>query len=366
MPGVRETSGLKSALQSVLIVANSGRMLANAVRSAGYQPLVIDLFADQDTQAIAERVWQVEELSLVLVQKAVESLLLTYKIQWIVYGSGLENFPETFEYLAGCSVVMGNDFSVIQRLHAKKTFFKQLDALDIPYPAVRFYPPGSHAGWLIKPTYHAGGVGIRYCDRVAGENEYYQKFCPGEAGSVLFCADGEQFDIIGFHRQWTLAEDDFTFAGIIKEACIPEELQRTVHKWLDKLVRFYHLQGLASLDFIYNAAHCYFLEINPRPPASMMLYPEFDLFGAHRTGRFLKATEQKTIRALQIVYAKEACVIPSGIKWPQWSYDKPKYTTSIQIGAPICSIMAHGKTVQQVLARLQAKQIKIEEFILNR
>jgi predicted ATP-grasp superfamily ATP-dependent carboligase len=361
MSGVREKSGLKS----VLIVANSGRMLAAEVRSAGYKPLVIDLFADQDTEAIAEQLWQVEDLSLVRVQKSVESLLLAFKVQWIIYGSGLENHPETLEYLAACSAVMGNDFSVIQRLHAKKTFFKQIDALDIPYPKVQFYPPSNKAGWLIKPVHHAGGLGIRYCDRVAGEHEYYQKFCPGEVGSVLFCADGERFDVIGFHRQWTLAEDDFTFAGIIKETRFPEELQGTVHNWLDKLVRFYHLKGLASLDFICNG-ECFFLEINPRPPASMMLYPELDLFSAHRTGRLMATAEQKTIRALQIVYAKEACIIPLGIKWPQWSYDKPKCKTRIQIGEPICSIMAHGKTVQQTLARLQAKQIKIEEFILNR
>ena len=355
----RDTSGLKSALQGVLVIANSGRMLADAVSRADLNPLVIDLFADQDTDAIAEQLWQVENLSLVAVQEIVEHIVLSYKILWVVYGSGLENYPETLEYLADCFSVMGNDYSVIKHLCAKKTFFKQLDILDIQHPEVQFYPPENSEGWLIKPTSHVGGLGIGWCSRAAGDNEYYQKFCQGEAGSVLFCADGEQFEVIGFHRQWTVNHDDFTFSGIVQEALLPVEQQQAVQCWLKKLVSYYHLKGLASVDFIWDGNACYFLEINPRPPASMMLYPELDLLTAHITGSLDCSDIDKTIQALQIVYAKQPCEIRQTV-WPEWSFDQPWVKTSIQVNEPVCTILAQGQTVQQALDSLLAKQIIIE------
>ncbi|RLA24957.1 MAG: ATP-dependent carboxylate-amine ligase [Gammaproteobacteria bacterium] len=360
------TSGLKSALQEVLVIAHSGRMLASLVRSAGYTPLVIDLFADQDTEAIAEQVWQVDDLSVAAIQQAVDNLLLSYKVSWVIYGSGLENYPETLEYLAEYFTVTGNDFSVIRQLNAKKDYFKQLDALDIRYPEVQFYPPENSTAWLIKPVNHVGGLGISCCDRVASADEYYQEFCQGKVGSVLFCADGEQFELIGFHRQWTIAKDNFAFAGMIRNDLVTEEHKQTIRIWVKKLVSFYHLKGLASLDFICQDAACYFLEINPRPPASIMLYPELDLLSAHLSGRLNAVTADNSIRALQIVYAKQACKIPLGVVWPEWSFDQPKSDTCILANEPICSIMARGKTAEQTLTRLQGQQTHIENIILNR
>ncbi|WP_428354073.1 ATP-grasp domain-containing protein [Methyloprofundus sp.] len=359
-----DNSGLKSATHKVLVIANSGRMLASLVRSAGYAPLVIDLFADQDTETIAEQVWQVEDLSFAAVRPVIERLLLSDKVQWVIYGSGLENHPETLEYLAGRYNVLGNDYFIIKQMHAKKAFFKQLDILGISYPEVQFDSPGENSGWLIKPVNHLGGLGIRCCDRQAKEHEYYQRYFEGEVGSVLFCADGEQFDLIGFHRQWTVAEDDFTFAGIIKAACLPVEHKKTIRNWLRKLVSFYHLKGLASLDYIYHDEGCCFLEINPRPPASMALYPELDLISAHISGR-LTATADNSMRALQIVYATQSCQIQAGVEWPEWSFDRPKANSKIQAGEPLCSIVAQEKTAEHTLAQLMARQIYIENIFFK-
>lgn len=366
MSDILDTGRLKPAQQGVLVIANSGRMLANAVRSAGYIPLVIDLFADQDTEQLAEQVWQVKNMTLAVIREVVQKLLLSYKIQWVIYGSGLENHPKTLEYLAGRFSVMGNDFSVINQLTANRTFFARLDDLNIQHPEVQFLPPKNSAGWLLKPINHVGGFGIGWCNRSARDDEYYQKFCHGEAGSVLFCADGAQFTLIGFHRQWTVADDNFAFAGIMTDACLAAGHQKTVCDWLKKLVSYYHLKGLASLDFIFNDTECYFLEINPRPPASMMLYPELDLLTAHRTGQLNITTEAKLIRAIQIVYAKQQYRIQQGIDWPEWSFDRPKYKTSIQVDEPVCSIMAQGLTAEQTFTLLKGKQIHIENIILNR
>lgn len=356
----RVTSGLKSALQGVLVIAHSGRMLAHAVKQAGYSPLVIDLFADQDTVAIAEQSWQVENLSLAVIQEIVEQELLSYKIQWVIYGSGLEIQPETLVYLAEHFTVAGNNATVCKQLSCKKEFFSHLDTLGIRYPDVRFCLPEDTDGWLIKPIHHLGGVGINWCDRKTTEDEYYQKFCLGKSASVLFCADGQHVELIGFHRQWTIDQRNFSFAGIIQEYVLPDYEQQRVQRWLEKLVSCYHLKGLGSLDFIWNGENCYFLEVNPRPPASMMLYPELDLLKAHMTGQLTRTKQDKKVHALQVVYAQQPCKIYKPIEWPAWSFDRPKLHTRILRGEPICSIMAQENTTEQALNSLLEKQIIIE------
>lgn len=75
-------------------------MLAQAARQAGYLPLVIDLYADQDTEALAEQACQVESLALAIVQPIVEQLATLYTFTFVVYGSGLEGHQETLFWLA--------------------------------------------------------------------------------------------------------------------------------------------------------------------------------------------------------------------------------------------------------------------------
>ncbi len=360
MLDIPETGGLKPALpEGILVIAHSGRMLAQAVRQAGHRPLVIDLFADQDAATIAEQLWQVENLSLAVIQGRVEQLILKYKINWVIYGSGMENQPETLAYLEKIFKVAGNSAFVCAQLNRKKSFFKQLSALGICYPEVRFQLPEKNIDWLIKPVNNVGGTGIRRCIAVAEKNEYYQKFCPGVAGSVLFCADGLQVDLIGFHRQWSL-KDSFIFSGIVQECILPEAEQKRIQCWLEKLMNCYHFKGLGSLDYIWNGKMCFFLEINPRPPASMLLYPELDLLSVHITERLTLRTQEKTVRAMQIVYAKQACYIKQEVKWPEWSFDKPRISTRIKSGEPICTILAQEKTIKQALESLLNKHKIIE------
>lgn len=338
-------------------------MLAQLANEANYRPLVIDLFADQDTKALAEQVWQVDSLLLFVVQPLIESLSALFTLEWVVYGSGLEADQSTLAWLVRHFTVLGNSAAVFAQFSDKKIFFKQLDRFNIHYPEICFSAPTDKKRWLIKPMDHAGGLGIRWYKSKAGSDEYYQQFCAGQVGSVLFCADGQQVELIGFHRQWPVSQDDFTFAGIIQESILPEAEQQRVCCWLKKLVRYYGLHGLGSLDFIWDGQQCYFLEINPRPPASMMLYPELDLLTAHITGRLPDSNKDNTIMALQIVYAQQACTVPLIEPWPEWSFDQPRLGTQVQSGWPICSIMAKGTTVRQVLDNLLEKQKIIEHTI---
>lgn len=340
-------------------------MLAQLARKANYNVIVVDLFADQDTQSIAEQVCQVDSLALSEVRRVIASLALNFTIRRVVYGGGLENHQETLLWLTKTFSLVGNKPEVFEQFRDKSALFRQLDEFKIQHPDVRFSPPGDTKRWLIKPIDHIGGVGIRESNRGAHANEYYQIFCQGQAGSVLFCADGQSARMIGFHRQWSISQNDFTFAGIIREQILPAIEQDKVIDWLEQLVSYYHLQGLGSLDFIWDGQQCYFLEINLRPPASVMLYPELDLISAHISRQLPTQIKDSSTRAVQLVYVQHACQVKSLVEWPEWSFDRPENNACIQAGQPICSIMAHGKTVQQTLVRLLDRQKIIENTILN-
>jgi len=362
---VLEIVAVKCLLEYVLVIASSGRMLAQAAVSAKYRVLVVDLFSDQDTEQSAEQVYPVADLSLKSVQRVVKQIKISYKVAFVVYGSGLESQPKTLQWLSTCFLILGNKVEVIEQLTNLHSFFNRLDLLAIPYPDVSYRVPLISDDYLIKSMKSAGGAGVSFCNRKATMGEYYQKRIVGQVGSVLFCAQAKHVEVIGFHRQWTRAEHDFVFSGIIREQILPLSVQQQVHQWVEKLVAHYDLQGLVGLDFIWDGERCYFLEINARPPASMMLYPELDLFSAHtqRVISKISTAISHKIYALQIIYATQSCLIKPDFSWPKMSYDRPKATTKITKGEPICSIMASAATNQQALASLLEQQQIIENSI---
>ena len=339
-------------------------MLAELGNKAGYKIVVIDLFADQDTQGFSEQIIKVTTLALVDVQKAVAVLQLSFNINRVVYGSGLEACQDSLAWLASSFLVTGNQPAIHAQFRDKPSFFKQLKQLNIPFPDVQFAQPKQDGRWLIKPYDHVGGLGVREVAGDATKHEYYQKYMIGQVGSVLFCADGLSVDIIGFQRQWTVSQDDFTFSGLVSKQLLPVHEQNNIQAWLSSLMRYYSLQGLGGLDFIWDGQRCYFLEVNLRPPASVMLYPELDLFNAHIFGKKVTQVKDDSVRALQIVYAQEDYKLSTSTKWPEWSFDRPENDVCFQVGEPICSIMAHGKTVQQALQQLLDRQKFLENTIL--
>jgi len=356
-------------METILIVAGSGRMLAQAAKHAGLKPLIIDLFADLDMQDYAEDFRQVASLAEPDLAPAVDYFIERYAVAHVVYGSGFECYPESLHYLKRRLIVLGNDPDAFARQLDKPAFFSTLDALNIPHPDVIFSAPGCADGWLIKPMQGQGGVGIRRYDGCAIDNSvYWQRFQAGTTYSALFLADGQQVQIIGFNRQWSVALSEtqaFVFSGVINNAELSDTQQALIRDWLKRMVPVFELKGLNSLDFIHEDDCSYVLEINPRPSASMQLYDR-DLLGGHIQaciGTTLVAwlpSSQQT--GYQVVYAERDLIIPDRFEWPPWCMDLPKSGNMCRAGQPLCSIIAHQKNAQSVVEQLLTKQ----QLIINK
>lgn len=358
-------------MEMILIVASSGRMLSQAAKNAGLKPLVIDLFADLDTQSYAEDFRRIESLAEQDLAPAVDDFVERYAVTDVIYGSGFEYYPDSLRYLDSRLTVLGNHPDVFARLQNKQAFFSTLDDLNIPHPEVAFNAPDIADGWLMKPMQGQGGVGIQryHDDFAAAPSVYWQKFQTGMPHSVLFLSDGQQIQVIGFNTQWSasLSEtQEFVFSGVINSTDLPDKHKTAITGWLKRIVPAFVLKGLNSLDFIHADECSYVLEINPRPSASMQLYDE-DLLVRHIRacqGAFandaLPSSAHPT--GYQIVYAGQDLAIPDLFEWPEWCMDLPEAGSLIRTGQPICSIIAHQKESQSVSEQLLTKQ----QLIINK
>ena len=361
----------KSEAGFILIIASSARMLAKTARVSGFKPLVIDLFADLDTQSYAEDFNKITTLAKQYLKPAVDYFIKTYQVIQVVYGSGFENHPESLFYLNSCLSILGNSPDVFIDLHDKPAFFAALNRLAIPYPCVCFSQPDEFVDWLIKPMRAQGGFGIKhYLGEEVDSDSYWQSYQIGQQYSVLFLADGLNLQVIGFNSQWATNLGDgreFMFAGIINSCDLSIEGQSRVVEWLQKLVPLFNLKGLNSLDFIDDGVQSWLLEINPRPSASMQLY-EADLFKRHiRASLGELSHEPHSIAGYtgyQVIYAQHDIIIPDEFLWPEGCLDLPESGVICRTGQPICSIMSHKMQAHTVMSALQTQQLNLQKRFL--
>ena len=362
---------MKQETQYIIVVANSVRMLAKAAKKAGFKPLSIDLYGDQDAVFCSEDHLKIPSLQKVHLTAAVRYFRNRYPVTHSVYGSGFEQYPDSLSVLSDDLILVGNQPEVFAKSQDKATFFSLLSALGIPFPQVAFNVPDVEKDWLIKPMRGHGGYGIKkFRNNEVGSSlssVYWQKYQQGEPHSVLFLANGEKCQIIGFNKQWTTAlnnKNEFVFSGIVNHTVLTCRQKSRLITWIEKLVAAFSLKGLNSLDFIQHGEESYVLEINHRPPASMQLYGA-DLFVRH-----LKACEGELddleqthddITGYQVVYARQGLTIPRDFKWPEDTFDLPKANTIISAGQPICSMITHAQKPLAVHEQLSKQQA----FILN-
>ncbi|TSA41117.1 MAG: ATP-grasp domain-containing protein [Methylococcaceae bacterium] len=355
-----------TAATPVLMIASSARMMAQLAHQVGITVVVIDLFADTDTQQTALESVLVSSLSIDNLRYAVKYFINKYAITTAVYGSGFEAHAESLFYLAKQLTLCGNAPQIFANIQNKLLFFKVLTDANISYPEVTFTLPATNKTWLFKPNLGQGGQGIHYLSHQDDARQgYWQAYIKGQVGSVIFFAKDKKSQLIGFNTQWSeaLAENDFVFSGIINHSDLPDNCRTLLAQWIATLTRLFCLQGINSMDFIYAKGQLYVLEINARIPASVQLYsPTWFYQHVINSAYYAKtAVAQKGFTAYQIVYAAQQCYIPTTWHWPENCVDLSEMGVKISKNQPICSIIATDKTPSNVVSAIQ----KQRQFIVD-
>jgi uncharacterized protein len=342
--------------QSILIAAFSGRAAALAARRSGLVPLVADLFADDDTRALAAVVRHVagdpqagfEAGGLIRALGELAAAAPSPPIG-VVYGAGFEDRPALLAEIGGRWPLLGNTPETVAAVKDPWRLAGTLSALGIAHPRIAAQ---ALAGWLIKRRGGAGGAHISDGAPVGAGGFYAQERVEGRPVSALFLAGAKGAEIVGFSEQWTApgADQPYRFGGAVTPAGIDEALADALGGAIRAVAAAFDLKGVNSADFLVGPEDWWLIEINPRLSATLDLFDDDQgrLFAAHLAAtRGLPAhapPPPRGARALQLVYAPAEIPRLPLIDWPDWTADRPRAGSRVPADAPFCTVLATAQT----------------------
>jgi len=357
---------MSHALGSPLVViAISGRALAQSARRGGFSVRVLDAFADRDSQDAGPAQCIARHNAIALDSERMFAALDARAEPVIVVGSGFERSPQWLDRLAGYGTLCANDADIVRVLKEPLLAAALLGALGFEVPRTQLTPPEDPQGWLQKEIGGAGGVHIRpAAHAVHRARHYYQQSVHGRPYSVTFLADGERAYLMGFNEQTCLVVGDmpYCYAGAATGS-VASGVERDLQAGLDRLVRVTGLRGLNGLDFMLDGERCWVIEVNPRPTATFELYDEDIARGLvywHVRSFLFPVPELEELlrkrsaaaRAYRILFAERALRVPEGVQYPAWCKDLPNAGTAIPAGAPVLSVFARGRTHEAAQSQL--------------
>ena len=370
---------LPTSANKLLIVARTARPLAQAARAAGYEPWVIDLFGDEDTRAVARHTIVLQPNAL-FDFNAGELLGAIAAVQAlngpmpIVCGSAFERSCAALATMARHYRVLGCSAETYRQLRDLPILFDELRvAHGITAPATTWRPPPDPQGWLRKSVGGSGGYHVQpaAAHTRPSTRHYFQRHVAGDSCSALFIANGQDCRLLGCaaHLRWHGAAG-YRYEGA--RTCAPPvaALRARLRDIGTILTRRLALRGSFGFDFLWQGEdRVVLVDINPRPPATLELWPDrARLFAAHvaacSTGTLLYSRPQTPIRyAHLILYADAPWLVAADIRWPSWVRDRPCSGTAIACAEPLCTITAHGRTTRDLADELTRRYGHLRQLL---
>lgn len=350
----------------------------------------IDAFADRETIALADSTSVVafdhHGFKADALLQAI-SAINTCDYLGFVYGSGFEAQPELLQKIAAILPLLGNAPSAVQAVKTADVFFAVLQQCQIPFPVVIASRAEMQLGqsYLKKFAAGNGGTHIRYAtpaDAALADNHYYQQALSGRAVSMLFIANNQILELVGFNEQWLCPtkEMPFRYGGAVSHIALALEIKQQLIGAAQKLIQTFGLLGLNSLDAIVHGDVAYVLEINPRLSATVDLYEYENLLQRHihacqhQSGDLsadlqTDANVAAPAKAHAVVYARSAMTISAAVDWPSWAVDIPQVISGavleIAAGDPICSVVAMTDNAQSS-KQLALTRVRIMHELLDK
>ena len=348
-------------------------LLESAIRG-GYAVAVIDGFCDSEVNqyaSYAERVdlceaGGLDDLALAdAIKHTTERYAKTLKT--VVVGSGIDACNKSLEAIERSDLQwLGNGLEWYQptaRIDCELLSDRPLRVAD------------SQAPYLYKSASGSGGVHIyRDDEQRESQGDYYrQSYMPLTAISHLFLANEHQIETIGFSTQWHSQHNmahPFCFGGAIN-ACY---LNESCVTQAEVTARTFGLKGVNNIDYLYDGKQLYFLELNPRPSATITLYDmdySSGLLHAHIEacqGKGLErgAAVSSKVKAFAIFYAAESVCISADFEWPSNAKDVPAENREgyyFEKNAPICTLYAEADNAATALTELQCNISELQKRI---
>jgi uncharacterized protein len=297
-----------------------------------------------------------------------------------VAGAGFEDQSALLAQGAKLLPLIGMGAEEVRRLRDAKTFFTCLDQAQIAHPEVRWALPTARHGWWVKQATGCGAWHIRAASRMRclPAGCYVQRDAAGTPMSATLLGDGQHIQLLGINRQimQRTARHAFVYAGVVGPVAVPPGVAAQIEHIAHHLASTLHWRGLVSLDFLLDGDEVQVLELNPRPPASLVLYP--GALAAHvdicRGGR-VPASQWRVegVRGQRIVLAPHALRLHADValRWANSPdvHDEPQPGQVFNAGDPLCSVQVHvqdqANSAHAASALLQHRHDDVLNFLEN-
>ncbi|MCJ7443215.1 MAG: ATP-grasp domain-containing protein [Methanotrichaceae archaeon] len=350
----------------ILVAGINVRHIACSAARAGHKIFAVDGYCDQDLKECTSKTMVLDpKVAEQLVSKCIEC----FSPDALVLGSGLEELR-----IKGVRI-LNNSPDKISRVSDKLWLARWLEKKD--YPTVPTWESTGNFSQpvIIKPRKGAGGVD---CRLIEGDAEIkledgfiIQDFVAGTPASVSVISNGHNAKAIAINEQliglsWTGAKN-FRYCGNITP------LQYTPFGLTDlaeSIISELGLVGSNGGDFMLTERGPLILEVNPRFQGSLdtvELSTGENVFQAHLQafqGDLPENFEPRISAGRAIIYAENDILIKKSLV-SEWITDIPKIGSEIRSSDPLISILATGKTKQQVMRLLQnrAERFRSEFFV---
>ncbi|MEP9378821.1 ATP-grasp domain-containing protein [Aquabacter sp. CN5-332] len=361
------------------IIALSARPLAASAARAGLAALALDLFADLDTCAHAARCVRVhkkdgfafdgDDLLQALASLSPPGLP-------VVLGGGFEHDTALMQRIGERNPILGNMAETVRVLKDPIALAALCGHLGIPFPAITLEAPTGEL--LTAPLLEkriGGTAGFHIHPRAPGDisppapDYYLERQVEGETYSLLLLSNGKEARAVGAVRQWLDPTPDrpFRYGGAAGPVALPHGHGPAILAAATKIATLCGLVGLISFDLMIAPTEWWLLEVNPRPGASLEIFdvdPMPPLLALHLAacgGKLPQALPSpKEVMAAAILYADHQVMIPNG-DWPPEVRDRTAAGTVIPEGAPVCTVKAHGATLEAARAGADARLAEVRQ-----
>ncbi|QEL13199.1 ATP-grasp domain-containing protein [Limnoglobus roseus] len=374
--------------QPLLIVGASGRAAAASALRAGFDPFVLDLFADADT----ERLCPVRKLPMTEYPHGFVELARTLPPMPWMYTGGLENYPDVVAAISTSHPLRG---VMAENLECVRDPFEWSRWLKAPLAVVR---PGKlltpDRQWIQKPLRGSAGLGVRMTTppewEVVSDGPFFaQEYAAGPSYSALFHALREGIELVGCSRQLVgeggFHSRPFQYAGNVGPVPLPEPIRNQFQR-ITWWCQSWGMIGLFGLDFVLRGGQVCPVEFNPRYPASVELY-EYATGVALLSRQFREFEPEAefvpTLRDVRldcpsgvfgkaIYYAPHSLIFPPSGPWddslahctdvwrrPDFA-DIPHAGEEIAAGHPVCTILTEAATEIECEAKLRERAAELD------
>lgn len=356
-------------MDRLLIVGASGRAAAASAQRTGYEPFVLDLFADADTERLAT----VFKLPMADYPHGFIDLAKRVPPMPWMYTGGLENYPDVVAAISESRELRGYSSHWLGIVRNPGVLWLVLSGSGFDAPMIRIgtSKPGDVGQWIRKPIRGSAGFGISLVEATYPDSDdhYFQQFIPGESVSAIFRK--EQF--VGLSRQlvgtdWLHAKP-FRYSGSIGPLTSDRQHVILFRNLGTFLADRHFASELFGLDMVFDGERCHVVEMNPRYTASVEV---FELAARKSIFADELLPTPTTCIGKAIYYAPHRIVFPVSGPWDDslanctdvWRRpgyaDIPHAGDVIEAGYPVITLFAEAPDETSCEATLKARAAELD------